>query len=171
VVVEFNGTVALEALQKSSSRFNLDGVGRTLSESCITSLGVKDELKQLDERDNKSQNEYTRKTWAGSNEFEQKDKAEAAAQGLRAYDAQALVGERKKKREAEASTVREQDMAAIAQARASIDSKIAECSKKIPVPVKFQFNLSADKTTFKIGYMDDKVFGEASDHVLALIYQ
>jgi hypothetical protein len=169
--VEFNGVVSLEALQKSPSRFNLTRVRGTLSESCVASLGLSEELKQLDERETKSQGEYTRKTWAGLNEFEQKDKAEAAEQGLRAYDAQALVRERKKKREAEASVVRQQEMEAIAQARASIDARVDECSKKIPVPVKFQFGLSADKTTFKIAYIDEKVFGEATGRVLAFIYQ
>ena len=43
--------------------------------------------------------------------------------------------------------------------------------QKVPIPVNFQFFLSADKQTFKVGYMDSKPFARDLDAVLAFVYR
>jgi hypothetical protein len=50
---------------------------------------------------------------------------------------------------------------------------IADCVEAAslpPVPVRFQFLISADKKTFKIGYVDQKVFGSRATEALDFIY-
>jgi hypothetical protein len=63
----------------------------------------------------------------------------------------------------------------------TIDIKLEECAKTIPMPVKFQFVRSADTKSFTISYIDGTAFGysgfgngnsdaEASDRVFRFLY-
>jgi hypothetical protein len=132
-VVEFNGTIRVDALFKGEFLPNL-------RENCITSLGLSDAVKQADEQYDNSTQEW--RDYHG-----QVDSPD--------YDAI-----RQKIQDADAE-------------RTLINAKITECGKTISViPVKFQFVLSADKKTFKVGYIDENVFGAVSkDRVLSFVYQ
>jgi len=58
----------------------------------------------------------------------------------------------------------------VEESLAVANSKIEGCVKNTPVPVKFQFTLSADQKTFKLNYVDD-AFGNDQDRALKFIYQ
>jgi hypothetical protein len=131
-VVEFNGTITLEAIKRSRSSFGIRA-------SCIASLGLADEIKQIKEREHKKY-DYTNDSVEGA------ATAEAAATKL------------------------PQETEAIAQAQATIDGKIAECSKNDPLPVRFEFALSANKETFNIVYINGNE-GAQANRVLAFIYR
>lgn len=50
-----------------------------------------------------------------------------------------------------------------------LTNEIIQCMKALPVPVKFQFLLSADKKTFTLSYSDP--FFKGADKALAFVYQ
>jgi len=51
------------------------------------------------------------------------------------------------------------------------EAKIQACMESLPIPVKFQFIVSADRKTFELAYIDAMPFGKTPpDRVLAFIY-
>jgi len=61
---------------------------------------------------------------------------------------------------------------AVNASRAENESKIESCQQTIPLPVKFQFILSADKKKFNVQFIDEGPFGGAEpNRILAFVYQ
>jgi hypothetical protein len=70
-------------------------------------------------------------------------------------------------------TARTQQAEAEQMALRLVENRIGDCVASTPippVPVRFQFLLSADKKTFNISYIDQRVFGGVEAKALDFIF-
>jgi hypothetical protein len=193
VVVEFNGTITPKALETAGFLgFAIQEAARPSypgRESCISSLGLKVNL---------DQEAQTSKQMATAFQEERKRFMEKATAALGPVSGDPFgdpwdeLGKsiRSLQSRSTNSPTTSTTLEALEQERNSIsksqkeqwkpvearqaenEAKIKSCQETVPIPVKFQFALSADKKTFRIQYIDDKAFFRAAQNdVLAFVYQ
>jgi hypothetical protein len=97
------------------------------------------------------------------NIYQQKASEAAARLKLETEEIHPLEASRKQQVEAEQQSLRQ------------VENTIGDCVRSTPIPplpVRFQFLLSADKKTFEINYVDEKVFRKReAREVLDFIYR
>jgi hypothetical protein len=196
VAVEFNGTVGPKVLEAAGLGFTLRqaGYGFYLGgrESCIASLGLKEKMEQEAQEAKKLattlQEERQRvieeaeaawdETYHNDSHLFSYHGMERSWQNLRNLVAAESPISTSFHMPAETRRAMadiedaEEQWKPINAKSAETESKITSCQESIPIPVKFQFVLSADKKTFRIQYIDDKAFGSATPNdILAFVYQ
>ena len=156
-IVEFNGTITLELLNKASLSGNQ--AAESLRTGCIESLGLNAIMERKSQAAQKVEQQYT----AIVQSIEER-RQPAQRSGLIA-EVEDLNTER-------ASTMLAHDKQLKTQKELADqdEAKIQPCIKTAPIPVRFQFLLSADKKTFDINYVD-QVFGFDEGKALEFIYR
>jgi hypothetical protein len=183
VVVQFDGTVAMDALRKSGFGRPYDSLMKPLRDRCISSLGIKEKMEQEAQAAKVSVEEFKR---------QQAELIERAELTLHKTHPEWSVSELIKthsdwpvlnvlkglnipeetKAMADIEAVRAEQLRAERAVADENESKIKSCQQTIPLPVKFQFILSADKKTFKVQHIDEEAFGGAEpNRILTFVYQ
>jgi hypothetical protein len=158
VVVQFDGTVTSSAL-KQASLYSFKAEA-TLRNGCIASLGLKSTMEQESELARKEEQQYN----ATMAEIE--TRRQDAQRSRRSEDVENLNKEWNATWAAHNETVKAQK-----ELDNENEAKIQPCMSTTPIPVQFQFLLSADKKTFEINYVDQEVFGDAKANALDFIYR
>jgi hypothetical protein len=180
VVVEFNGTAGPKVLEGAGF-----GPVHVERESCIASLGLKEKIdqeaqasKELAAAFQEERKRFTEKATAalGPGSVDPGDPWEELSASIRVRIVNAPTTrtsfEAMQQEMNSISHSQYEQWDAVKAREAETESKIQSCQQTSPIPVKFQFVLSADKETFKIQYIDAKAFGGTDpNRILAFVYQ
>lgn len=171
-IVQFDGTVLAGLLWEVTAAQLADPsafqaafqVSDTKKDNCIASLGVAEPIAELRNKDVESEKEYQ----AALDKIKIDLGDQIKYGGREAY---VYVGHdccAYPFRELEAA--RRAERAAEQQAFVPINERIATCLNSVPVPVRFQFALAADKHTFKVSQVD-RAFRNDVTFALRFVYK
>jgi hypothetical protein len=162
-VVEFNGKVQPDVLSKNGFGSSVDE--DRLTQECSAPLADKIAAQLHDTAEHSKQHDSEKtELYEREKKLYPTEAQWAAAQPTLKADYQAL---RDKWAQIEAA-----DQETKKQIGAVISKCVAEKLSGMVVPVKVQFLLSADKKTFTINYVENKVFGwRKQDEILQFIYR
>ncbi len=185
-VVQFDGTVSPEGLRVSRSKFYLEGF-------CIDTLGLQANIANRKEVVSNEQQQHTaairniaeqlkatEEPWIKTMVFRtgnyDQPTNQTPAEPVKETSKQKLERQAKRqellKEETSVTATYNEKLRALQESGRGDEAKIEHCMQTLPVPVRFQFLLSADKKAFEINYVDEKVFRDKGiGQVMDFIYR